>query len=131
MTDIPASGHEYTERDLDEHDYHHVADGVAAAKAFAGGDLTYLDERAELPPLPSGEQLVVRSLRIPLELELRVKTIAASRGVPPTVLMREWIIDGVEAGEAGTPHDPVTELHRIADAATRALRLLENRPDAA
>lgn len=52
-------------------------------------------------------------------------------GVPPTVLMREWIIDGVEAAENGSQRDPVAELHRIADAANRALRLLGPGRDAA
>lgn len=130
-TEEPITELEEVDRDLSEQEYRDLADGVAATRAFARGDVTYLDEPAETPPAPEGEPLVVRSLRLSLDLEVRVKSVASRMGVPPTVLMREWVIDGVEAAENGNQRDPVAELHRIADAASRALRLLGPRRDAA
>jgi len=104
-----------------------LADVADAAKAFAHGNVQYLDEPVDLPPVPSGDVMVVRSLRIPVELEVRAKAVAAARGVPTSELLREWIVDGVERAEAGEQRDPVAELHRIADAANRALQALEGR----
>jgi predicted DNA-binding protein len=118
--------HERANREMTPQEYRELADSAAAAEAFQRGDLEFTpDQPAVLPAPPEGELLVVRSLRLPLDLELRVKAIAAAQGVPPTVLMREWIADGVEAAEGGKLRDPVAELHRITEAATRALRTLE------
>jgi chromosomal replication initiator protein len=123
---------ERMDREITPQEYRELADSVAAAEAFRRGELEFTpDEPAVLPPPPEGEPLVVRSLRLPLDLELRVKAVAAAQGVPPTVLMREWIADGVEAAEGGKLRDPVAELHRITEAATRALRTLEARRHAA
>lgn len=98
----------------------------AELRAFMDG-LTFTNQPTELPPVPEGEVMVVRSLRLPVDLEQRVKTIASRRGVPTSVLIREWIADGLERAEAGEQRDPVAELHRIADAANRALQALERR----
>jgi predicted DNA-binding protein len=110
------------------------ADSVAAAEAFARGEAT-LDFAAagtiEPPPTPEGEVMVVRSIRLPVDLELRAKGIAEARGVPYSSLIREWIADGLERAEAGDQRDPLSELHRIADAAQRAMRVLEARRNAA
>jgi predicted DNA-binding protein len=110
------------------------ANSVAAAEAFARGDVR-LDFAAagtvDLPPTPEGEVMVVRSIRLPVDLEVRAKGIAEARGVPYSVLIRDWISEGLERAEAGEQRDPVTELHRIADAAQRALRVLEGRRHAA
>ena len=115
-------------------DLHERADSIAAAEAFARGEAT-LDFAAagtvELPPQPEGEVMVVRSLRLPVDLEVRAKAVADTRGVPYSALIRDWIAEGLERAEAGEPRDPVTELHRIADAAQRALRVLEGRRPAA
>lgn len=110
------------------------ADSVAAAEAFARGDVTLDFATAgtiELPPTPEGEVMVVRSIRLPVDLEIRAKGIAEARGVPYSALIRDWISEGLERAEAGEQRDPVTELHRIADAAQRALRVLESRRHAA
>jgi predicted DNA-binding protein len=104
-----------------------LADATIAADAFAHGNVQYLDEPVDLPPAPSGDVMVVRSLRLPVDLELRAKAVAAARGLPTSELLREWIADGVERAEAGEQRDPVAELHRIADAANRALQALETR----
>lgn len=117
---------ERLDREMTPQEYRDLADSAAAAEAFQRGELEFTpDQPAELPAPPEGEVLVVRSLRLPLDMELRVKAIAAEQGIPPTVLMREWIADGVEAAEGGRPRDPVAELHRIAEAASRALRALQ------
>ena len=44
----------------------------------------------ELPPA-GAPVMVVRSLRLPLELDQRLKTAAGKRGVPTSTLVREWI----------------------------------------
>lgn len=55
-------------------------------------DLTFSPERAELPPVPGPEEsMVVRSLRLPLDLDRRLKAAAAARGVAMSTLVREWI----------------------------------------
>jgi predicted phosphoribosyltransferase len=110
------------------------ADSTAAAEAFARGDVTLTFAAAatvELPPTPEGDVMVVRSIRLPADLEVRAKAIAEARAVPYSALIRDWIADGLERAEAGEQRDPVTELHRIADAAQRALRVLEGRRHAA
>jgi hypothetical protein len=45
-------------------------------------------------------------------------------------LIREWIDQGLEAAESGAEPDPIAELQRSIDAATRALRALERHPAA-
>jgi predicted DNA-binding protein len=44
----------------------------------------------ELPPA-GAPVMVVRSLRLPVELDGRVKAVAEQRGVPTSTLIREWI----------------------------------------
>lgn len=123
---------ERMDQEISPQEYRELADSATAAEAFQRGELEFTpDQPAELPPPPEGEPLVVRSLRLPLNLELRVKAVAAAQGVPPTVLMREWIAAGVEAADNGAGRDPVAELHRITESAARALRALETRRHAA
>src|SRR5262249_33071358 len=117
-------------------DYDELAATAHAVEAIDLDALSFDSTAAveELPPASESDPMVVSTLRVTLDLELRVKAIASSRGVPVTALMREFLIDGVEAAEnaAGAERDPVSELHRIADAASRALRALEShRPAAA
>jgi predicted DNA-binding protein len=55
-------------------------------------NLAFSDEPAELPPPPGPEEtMVVRSLRLPLGLDRRLKAAAAARGVAMSTLLREWI----------------------------------------
>jgi chromosomal replication initiator protein len=114
---------ERMDREISPQDYRDLADSAAAAEAFQRGELELTpDQPAEMPPPPENEPLVVRSLRLPLNLELRVKAVAAAEGIPPTVLMREWIADGVEAAEGGRARrDPVAwkELKSRSNAYTR------------
>ena len=79
---------------------------------------------------PDGAVLVGRSLRMSLETYQRIKAVAMARGTTWSALVREWIEQGMEAAESGAPPDPIAELHRSIDAATRALRALERHPAA-
>ncbi len=122
-----------TDDELRARELRDLADAATAAEAFERGDIIYestADQPVELPPA-EGEVMVVRSLRLPVDLEIRAKAVADARGVPYSALIRDWIADGLERAEAGEQRDPVTELHRIADAAQRALRVLESRRNAA
>jgi predicted DNA-binding protein len=54
--------------------------------------LQFSNEPAQLPPRPEDTTvMVVRSLRLPLELDRRLKAAATGRGVPMSTLLREWI----------------------------------------
>jgi len=76
---------------------------------------------------PDGEVMVGKSVRMPLATYQRIRTVAESRRMSVSRLIRDWIDDGLQqAGAGADQHDPVTELHRTIDAATRALRALED-----
>jgi hypothetical protein len=79
---------------------------------------------------PDGSVLVGRSLRMSIDTYERIKATAAARGTSWSALVREWINQGLEAAESGATPDPIAELHRTIDAATRALRALERHPAA-
>lgn len=64
--------------------------------------LTFTDERVpedQIPaPLKPGEDVMVpRSVRWPLDLDLRIKAAAQARGVPMSQLMREFAEAGLAA----------------------------------
>jgi hypothetical protein len=79
---------------------------------------------------PDGTVLVGRSLRMSMDTYQRIKAAATARGTTWSALVREWIEQGLEAAESGAAPDPIAELHRSIDAATRALRALERPPAA-
>jgi hypothetical protein len=79
---------------------------------------------------PDGAVLVGRSLRMSMDTYQRIKDAATARGTSWSGLVREWIEQGLDAAEAGARPDPIAELHRSLDAATRALRELEQPPAA-
>jgi len=79
---------------------------------------------------PDGTVLVGRSLRMSMDTYQRIKAAATARGTTWSALVREWIDQGLEAAESGASADPIAELHRSIDAATRALRALERPPAA-
>jgi predicted DNA-binding protein len=56
-------------------------------------NLQFTDEPTAAPPPPADTTtvMVVRSLRLPLDLDQRLKTAAAARGVPTSTLVRDWI----------------------------------------
>jgi hypothetical protein len=80
---------------------------------------------------PDGEVMIGRSVRMPLETYERIRAVALSGKTSVSRLIREWIDEGLAQAEAGVRHDPVVELRRTIDAATRALRALEDRGSAA
>jgi len=49
------------------------------------------DASDEELPARGAPVMVVRSLRLPFDLDRRVKTAAERRGVPTSTLIREWI----------------------------------------
>ncbi|SCG72256.1 hypothetical protein [Micromonospora inositola] len=67
-------------------------DVVRAAEAFARGEVEY-DETAqiELPPTADTEPMVMRLVRLPVDLDQRVRAAADMAGVKPSTLIREWI----------------------------------------
>jgi hypothetical protein len=90
-------------------------------------------EPFEVSAHPDGEVMVGRSVRMPLAMYERIQAAAEARRVSTSRLIRQWLDEGLQAAEAGAAQDadPVIELHRTIDAATRALRALEGRRDAA
>jgi predicted DNA-binding protein len=66
------------------------------------------------------EVMVSTSIRLPRSLMQRVRQRAAEAGVPATALMRQWVLDRLEAGEDDEVV-PVADLKRlIAERARRA-----------
>ncbi|MFI7544107.1 hypothetical protein [Actinoplanes sp. NPDC049599] len=69
---------------------------TAVAEAVADGEMTFEDGfEVSLPAVPDGEPKVVCSVRLPVDVYQRLRTVAAARGVKPTGLMRDWIVAGL------------------------------------
>ncbi|WP_047891175.1 hypothetical protein [Micromonospora sp. RV43] len=79
-------------------------DVVRAAEAFARGEVEY-DETAqvELPPAAETEPMVMRGVRLPVDLDQRVRSAADAAGVKPSTLIREWIELGLTELENDRP----------------------------
>lgn len=60
------------------------------------------DGTTPVPPAP-GEPMVVRSLRLPVDLYQRINAAAARHGVAASTLMREWIETELVAMEDDQP----------------------------
>jgi predicted DNA-binding protein len=67
----------------------------------------------ELPPA-GAPVMVVRSLRLPVELDQRVKAAARKRGVPTSTLVREWIEVELAALEDDRPISRADALRALA-----------------
>lgn len=67
----------------------------------------------ELPP-PGAPVMVVRSLRLPVELDTRVKAAAEQRGVPTSTLIREWIEQELTALDHDEPISRADALRALA-----------------
>lgn len=76
--------------------------------------LTFSEESAELPPAPTEPVMVVRSLRLPVDLDQRLKRAARSRGVPMSTLVREWIELELAALENDQPISRADALRALA-----------------
>lgn len=72
------------------------------------------EETAETPPVPDGPVMVVRSLRLTLDLDRRVKAAAEARGVPTSTLVREWIELELAALEDDRPISRADALRALA-----------------
>jgi predicted DNA-binding protein len=73
-------------------------------------------ERELLASLPEqgAPVMVVRSIRLPVELHERVKKVAQQRGVPATTLIREWIELELSALENDEPISRADALRALA-----------------
>ena len=76
--------------------------------------LTFSEETAELPPRPTEPVMVVRSLRLPVDLDQRVKAAAQGRGVAMSALVREWIELELTALEQDQPISRADALRALA-----------------
>jgi hypothetical protein len=101
---------------------------AAGMTAFLEG-LRFSDDPvdADLPAIGDDEPLVVRSLRLPVAMETRIRAIATAQGVPVTVLTREWIVAGLAVAEESAQVNPVTELIRIITEAQRVTNVIAHR----
>jgi predicted DNA-binding protein len=79
-------------------------DLARAVEAFARGEVEY-DETApvDLPPVPDGEPMVLRGVRLPVQVDQRVRAAAERAGVPFSTLVREWIELGLTEMEEDRP----------------------------
>lgn len=76
--------------------------------------LQFSTEPAELPPPPGGAVMVVRSLRLPLDLDRRLKAAAEARGASMSTLVREWIELELTALEHDQPISRADALRALA-----------------
>ncbi len=76
--------------------------------------LQFSNQPAELPPRPGDTVMVVRSLRLSVELDKRLKAAAEARGVPMSTLVREWIELELTALEQDQPISRADALRALA-----------------
>ena len=86
-----------------------------AVAAFQHDEITYHGQTQAPPPL-DGEPMVMRGVRLPLSLDLRVKEAAHQAGVPFSALIREWI----ELGLSELDSDQVVSVAAIRRAIAHA-----------
>lgn len=90
----------------------------AAADQILGRDLadvmrTGKDADVELPD-STAPVMVSRSLRLPLDMEQRIKAAAAEHGVTTSALIRQWIELGLASAEADKPISLADALRALA-----------------
>ncbi len=73
---------------------------------------------ASLPVPDTDIPMVSRSLRLPIDLDQRIRELAESRGVGATTLMRQFIEAGV-AELDDTAVVPLADVHRVLAALAR------------
>lgn len=105
------------------------------ARRLAGEDVAKGEPRISYEPIqpaghPDGEMKIGKSLRVPMAMFAEISAVAERRRMSWSALVRQWIAEGLTR-ETEADVDPVVELHHHLDAATRALRALEGRRDAA
>jgi hypothetical protein len=106
---------------MDDFDWQAAAQTDRLAHGLADGSIELAYDDGPTPELPPADApvSVVRPIRLPYDVDEAARKLAAQRGVSVSVVLREWIIAGLEAG--GAQPDPVTELRRSLDVAQRAL----------
>lgn len=93
---------------------------VAAAAAFAAGEVTYNEAIvAPLPAPPESEPMVPLGIRVPPAVATRVKEAGVKAGVPYSQLCREWIEQGLTAQDANVLV-PLAVLNRLIAHATQS-----------
>lgn len=77
-------------------------------------DMSEAIERATLDDrtTPTDEVMVSTSIRLPGSLMRRVRERAAEAGIPATTLMRQWVLDRLEARETNAVVS-VADLQRL------------------
>lgn len=110
----------------DDIDLQKLAETERIGKAIAAGELELVpDDGAPVPDLPPPDAPVnvIRPIRLPYDLDVQVRRLAAERGATISAMLRDLIASGLEV-TTGVAPDPVTELRRSLDVAQRAAALL-------
>lgn len=109
----------------DDVDLQEFAEAERAVHGLAAGNLELVYDDGPVPdlPPPGAPITVVRSVRLPYEIDADVVALAKQRGVKLSDMLRDLISTGLEV-TTGVAPDPVTELRRSLDAAQRAAREL-------
>lgn len=93
---------------MSSHEGNH-AELVDAAERLLSEDLAEelaADDGSTPAPPPPGEPMVVRSLRLPVDVYQRINAVAARHGVAASTLMHEWIETELAAMEDDQPISP-------------------------
>ncbi|GGJ76613.1 hypothetical protein GCM10010123_03270 [Pilimelia anulata] len=95
---------------------------TAAARAFQRGDVDYAEQIDAAPPPPAEvEPMVMRGVRLPVDLDRRVRAAAERAGIPFSTLIREWIELGLTEMEDDRTI-PLAALRRAIAHATQSIR---------
>jgi hypothetical protein len=85
---------------------------VLAREASEAEARAEAEERGEVAPAPgqrgrkrAKDPSQVYAVRIPVSKLRRLRELAEERGTPPTVLIRQWVIERLDDADAGV-HDP-------------------------
>lgn len=97
-----------------------IADEAEHAQATRDADLAYRRRR------PSRSS--VYGLRLPDERIAQLRRLAAARGVEPSVLARQWVLDQLDAAERDRSPDTEQWERDIRDTTDHLRRLLDERP---
>lgn len=93
----------------------HGASPQELAEFYDNTDLTSLEPGEPVAVDTSREPMVSRSVRFDRATVERLRAIADTRGVGITQMMRQWILDRLEAEEHGRRQDEIAgELERLA-----------------
>lgn len=107
-----------TDRDL----ANRLAAAMADVKAGQGVEPNWVRHRA-----PSSAPTAVYSVRIPVDRIEELRALAASRGIPPTTLIRRWVLAQLDA--ASNAEDYAQRWERdVRATAAQLQKLLDQRP---